>query len=497
MRADPRPLKELFAAAGVPLSGPVPEVSVSQVTDDSREVRPGALFVAVRGAGSDGHRFIAEAARRGAAAVLAEEEVKVPARVACMRVAATRPLLGRLAHAFAGSPSRRLRIAGITGTKGKTTVAWLVHHLLSASGVSCGLVGTICHRIGDRELPSGNTTPGAAPLQEMLAAMADHGQEACAMEVSSHALDQERTAGIRWACGVFTNLAPEHLDYHSGMEAYLEAKLKLFRALPEGAPAIINRDDAGFPLVLEASRGPTVTYSIRGEADLAARDAQMSLEGTSFRLETPEGSLQVRSALFGAHNLENLLAAFGAAAAMGLPLKRAAEAAPSFRGVPGRLERVECGQAFPVFVDYAHTDGSLRRVLEQLRALSGRKILTVFGCGGDRDKAKRPRMGRAAAELSDRVIVTSDNSRSEDPAAIAREVVGGMEGTRTPREVVLDRKEAIRAALEGADEGWLVLIAGKGHEGQQVSAGQTVPFDDRAVAREFLERRRLVRGCEV
>ena len=492
-----RSLKALLEVAGVPVNGPMPDRPVSQVTDDSREVRPGALFVAVRGAGADGHRFVAEAVRRGATAVLVEEELSVPEGIAKVRVLATRPMLGPLAHAFAGAPSDRVRVVGITGTKGKTTVAWLVQHLLSASGLPCGLIGTICHRVGEEELPSGNTTPGAVALQEMLARMAEQGQAACAMEVSSHALDQQRVAGIRWACGIFTNLAPEHLDYHVSMEAYLEAKLRLFRSLPEGAPAVINRDDPSFSLVHEASRGPSLTYSIRGEADLAAREPRMSLEGTSFQLRSPEGSFFIHSTLLGSHNLENLLAALGAAAALGVPLRRAAEAVPTFRGVPGRLERIECGQPFPVFVDYAHTDGSLRRVLEQLRSLSGRRILTVFGCGGDRDRGKRPRMGRAAAELSNRVIVTTDNPRSEAPAAIAREILGGMEGTATPREVLLDRREAIHTALELADENWLVLIAGKGHEGRQIFGGRTVPFDDRAVAREFLERRRVVRGCEV
>lgn len=488
-----RSLKDLLAAAGMAVDGSVPERPVTQVTDDSREVRPGALFVAMRGAGSDGHRFVEAAVRRGAAAVLVQEDLEVPGEVVKVRVPATRPMLGPLAHAFLGSPSDRMRVVGITGTKGKTTVAWLTQHLLSASGFPCGLIGTVCHRVGEEQLPSVNTTPGAVALQEMLVRMAESGQTACAMEVSSHALDQERAAGVRWACGVFTNLAPEHLDYHGSMERYQEAKLRLFRSMPEGALAVINRDDPSFPRVREACRRFPLTYSIRGEADLIAREPRMSLEETSFRLESPEGSFSVRSTLLGAHNLENLLAALCVVRALGLPLRRAVEAVPEFRGVPGRLERIECGQAFPVFVDYAHTDGSLQRVLEQMRTLSARRILTVFGCGGNRDRGKRPRMGRAAAELSDRVIVTSDNPRSEDPAAIVGEIVAGMEGVGTPREVILDRREAIGAALESADENWLVLIAGKGHEGAQIFADRSVPFDDRAVAREFLERRRVVR----
>lgn len=497
MIPKPRSLLELLAAAGARPGGPVTDREIRQLADDSRKVQPGALFVAVRGPGTDGHRFVEQAVKRGAVAVLAEEEVETPPEVAQVRVAATRPLLGPLAGAFFGAPSERLRLVGVTGTKGKTTVAWLTQHLLSAAGLPCGLIGTVCHRLGDREVPSGNTTPGAVALQEMLAEMVRKGLAACSMEVSSHALDQGRADGVRWARGVFTNLAPEHLDYHGDVERYLDAKLRLFRALPEGAMAVINRDDPACGRVREACACPTAAYGLRGGADLTAREVRFSLEGTAFRLECREGSFAARTPLLGEHNLENVLAALGAVITMGVPVERALAALPEFKGVPGRLERIDCGQAFPVFVDYAHTDGSLGRVLEELKGLSGKKVLAVFGCGGDRDRTKRPRMGRVAAESADRVIITSDNSRSEDPEEIAREVLSGMEGSSTPRDVVLDRREAIRSALEAADEGWVVLIAGKGHEGTQVSAGRTVPFDDRAVARELLERRRAARGIEV
>ena len=479
-------LRDLLSAAGLPVEVSVPDLPVTQVTDDSRAVQKGALFVAVPGSATDGHAFADRAVERGAAAVLVEREMTVPAPAVKIRIPSTRAVLGPLAHAFWGGCSERIRVIGITGTKGKTTVAWVAQHLLEKAGMPCGLIGTVFHNIGDGPVSSGNTTPGAIFLQQSLAKMQQRGMKACAMEVSSHALDQQRTDGIHWACGVFTNLAPEHLDYHTTMEQYLRAKLRLFEALPESACAVIHREDPSWKAVRAATRARVLSYGLRKGADLSAGKIQASLEGTQGEFLTPEGAVSFKTHLIGLHNVENLLAAVGAVMAVGVSAGQAAAAAATFAGVPGRLERIECGQPFPLFVDYAHTDGALQRVLQQLRALSSKKILTVFGCGGDRDRAKRPRMGRAAAELSDRVIVTSDNPRSEDPAAIAREILAGAEGAGAPVRVILDRREAIRAALESADEKWVVLIAGKGHEEVQIFADKTVPFDDRAVARELL-----------
>ena len=479
-------LRGLLSAAGLAVEASVPDLPVTQVTDDSRTAQKGALFVAVQGSAVDGHAFTDRAVERGAAAVLVEREVAVPAPAVKIRVSSTRAVMGRLAHAFWGSCSERLKVIGITGTKGKTTVAWLAQHILEKSDVPCGLIGTIFHNLGEGPTSSGNTTPGAVFLQKSLAAMLEKGLKACAMEVSSHALDQQRTDGIRWSCGVFTNLAPEHLDYHATMEEYLRAKLRLFEALPESARAVIHREDPAWEAVRQVTRARVLSYGLKAGADLTAREILASLEGTEGKLCSPEGAVPFKSRLIGLHNVENLLAAVGAAIAVGVPAAQAAEAAATFAGVPGRLERIECGQPFPLFVDYAHTDGALRRILEQLRSLTPHKILTVFGCGGDRDRTKRPRMGRAAAELSDRVIITSDNPRSEDPEAIAREILAGAEGAGAPVQVILDRREAIRAALESADEKWLVLIAGKGHEGAQIFSDRSIPFDDRAVARELL-----------
>ncbi len=482
-------LPDLIQASGLSIDGTVPDCPIRQVTDDSRDVRPDALFVAVKGSRVNGHRFLDDAIARGARVVLIEEGCTVPPSVVKIRVKATRPILGPLAHTFLGSPSKELRLVGVTGTNGKTTVAWLIQHLLEAAHMSCGLVGTVCHRVGQVERPSGNTTPGVVTLQGLLSEMVENGTKACAMEVSSHALDQYRTEGLEWAVGVFTNLSPEHLDYHGTLERYLQAKLRLFQALSSTATAVINRDDPAWRRIQKSTKASVLTYSLRENADLVATDVRTTLQGTECRLITPEGIFPVSWSLIGLHNLENLLAAVGALMGLGVPVRQFLGGVETFAGVPGRLERIDMGQPFSVFVDYAHTDGALQRVLEQLRRVTDRRILVVFGCGGDRDRTKRPRMGQVASTLADRVIITSDNPRSEDPRAIAEEVASGIREGSSPWEIILDRKEAIRRALVSADENWVVLIAGKGHERGQIFGNEVVPFDDLAVVRECLAKR--------
>ena len=483
---NPWRLPQLLWASGIFVSHPVPDLPIRLVTDDSRAVEPQSLFVAIQGTQVDGHRFIGKAVERGARAILLEEEIEVPASVVKIRVPATRPLLGPLAHTFYAAPSRTLKVIGITGTNGKTTVAWLTQHLLEKAQFPCGLIGTVCNRMGEIERPSQNTTPGVIVLQRMLAQMLNEELRACAMEVSSHALDQHRTGGIEWACGVFTNLTSEHLDYHESLENYLKAKLRLFQGLGEKATAVINRDDPVWERVKKATQGRVLTYSLRGDADLVANEIHGSLKGTTCQVKTPQGTFPVGWNLIGRHNLSNLLAALAAVMSLGVPVEQALEGVSSFPGVPGRLERIEEGQPFLVFVDYAHTDGALRRVLTELRATTDKQILVVFGCGGDRDRTKRPRMGRVAASLSDRVIITSDNPRGEDPQVIASEVAAGIKGSSTPWEIILDRREAIRTALEFASSPWLVLIAGKGHETGQILGDRVIPFDERAVVKELL-----------
>ena len=487
--ARPWRLPDLLAASGVQCKGPVPDISIRQVTDDSRSVEKDALFVAVRGTRQDGHRFIAQAVDRGARVIVLEEDYPVPAGLFTVRVTSTRSDLANLAKVFFGAPSRGLKMVGVTGTNGKTTVAWLTQHLLERAGVRCGLIGTVCNRVGPRERPSENTTPGVVALQGLLAQMVKEGLGACAMEVSSHALDQHRTDGVEWACAVFTNLTPEHLDYHVTMERYLQAKLRLFEDLSPSSAAVVNREDPAWERIRLVTKAPVVTYGFQEGADLVAEEIHCSLEETACTIRTPEGTFPVAMRLVGRHNIENLLAALGAGMSLGIPVKRLLEGAASFVGVPGRLERIEEGQPFPVFVDYAHTEEALRRILTQLRAVTSRRLVVVFGCGGDRDRTKRPRMGRVACELADRIVITSDNPRSENPLDIAREVAAGTRGSTTPCGIIVDRREAIRHALESADHRCLILIAGKGHETGQILGDQIIPFDDRVVVRELLNER--------
>lgn len=481
-------LPELLLAAGIHVEAEVPDLPVSQVTDDSRQVRPGALFVAVKGVCHDGHLFIRQALERGAQSVLLEEmeEISLPVGVAALRVKATRSLIGPLIHAFLGFPTHSLRMLAVTGTNGKTTVAYLIQHFLEQSGIPCGLIGTICYRLGSETTPSSNTTPGAVNLNTLFSQMLAKDLQACAMEVSSHALDQHRTDGIRFQCAVFTNLSPEHLDYHRTLEEYLRAKCRLFESLEPAATALINRDDPAWERVLASTRAKVLTYGIHHAADLTAKEIRSSLEGTTCRIVTPEGSFDFHWGLIGSYNVENVLAAVGVGMNCGIPVPKALLALESFPGVPGRLERIQMGQPFPVFVDYAHTDHALRQVLQVLRDASHRRIVVVFGCGGDRDQTKRPRMGRVAAEWADQVIMTSDNPRSENPAGIAKQIAQGLKEMPTPWQIVLDRKKAIQTALGLADSNSLVLIAGKGHETGQVFRDRTIPFDDRAVVREIL-----------
>ena len=492
-RPPPQPLKLLLNSAGIAI-GEIPgNILISQVTDDSRSVVKGALFVAVKGNKADGHRYVMEAVKQGATAVLSEEEMDCPSSVLQIRVPSTRAKLGPLAAAFFGNPSGKLKLIGVTGTNGKTTVSWLIQRILEGAGIPCGLIGTISYRCGDGEQVSSNTTPGAVALQTMLWEMVSRGLPACSMEVSSHALDQDRTKGATWACGVFTNLTPEHLDYHQTLEQYLEAKLCLFKSLSAASTAVINRDDPSWQSVKSATAARVLTYSLNEEADFRALGIRSSLEGTDCFISSPEGRFPFSWGLLGRHNLENLLAALGALNSCSVSIPEALRQAASFQGVPGRLERIEAGQPFPVFVDYAHTDGALRQVLQQLRIVTQKKIILVFGCGGDRDKTKRPRMGKVAAEFSDQIIVTSDNPRSENPGTIAEEVAGGLRGVAASWRIILDRKTAIQAALESADEDSLVVIAGKGHETNQIIGDRVIPFDDRQVARELLAGRQGVR----
>ncbi len=475
------------------------EVGVSDVTDDSRRVKPGSVFVAVKGYQVDGHAYLPQALSAGASAVVIQEPwSKGPAAVPVVRVRDSRRALGLLASRLHDDPSARLRVIGVTGTNGKTTVTYLCKGVLEAAGRRVGLIGTVGYQIGSQQVAAAHTTPGAVELQGLLARMVADGLDCAVMEASSHALALDRTAGCEFDTAVFTNLTQDHLDFHTDMEDYFRAKVRLFTGLAaQGVKtgpkrAIVNMDDPRGARVCSATAVPVWTYSVKQESDIQARDVRLSIAGTTFTAATPAGRFQVESRLVGEHNVYNLLAAIGVGLQEGLSPDTIRQGLLAMTTIPGRFERVEAGQDFSVIVDYAHTEDALARLLAAARALRTGRIITVFGCGGDRDRGKRPKMGRVAAEQSDVVILTSDNPRTEDPMAILREVEAGVRAGLDPARVryqmIPDRRQAIEAAIREARRGDMVLIAGKGHEDYQILGRTRIHFDDREVAREVLKQ---------
>jgi UDP-N-acetylmuramoyl-L-alanyl-D-glutamate--2,6-diaminopimelate ligase len=469
-------------------------VQLHGLTDDSRTVRPGSLFVAVKGEQVDGHAFISHALKAGAAALITQEPAG-PVSVPYVRVADSRRALGLLGSRFHGDPSGRIRMIGVTGTNGKTTTTYVCKALLEALGRQVGLIGTVAYHIGAETIPASHTTPGALELQQLLAKMVDHGLSTAVMEVSSHALAQDRTSGCEYDVAVFSNLTQDHLDFHKTMEEYFEAKLRLFTGLTGRAKpnkrAIINGDDPYGERIKAHCPAPVWTYGLHSRADIRAQQVKLSLGGTTFTAVTPAGTFPVESHLVGKHNVYNLLAAIGVALHEGAMPDQVRRAVTTVTNVPGRFERVVAGQPFTVVVDYAHTEDALVRLLTAAQALKAGRIITVFGCGGDRDRGKRPKMGRAAVQYSDVVILTSDNPRTEDPLAILSEVEAGVTDALRQRPAVqyrkvADRREAIGAAVREAKAGDMVLIAGKGHEDYQIIGTKKFHFDDREVAREAI-----------
>ncbi|MGE5508266.1 MAG: UDP-N-acetylmuramoyl-L-alanyl-D-glutamate--2,6-diaminopimelate ligase [Chitinophagales bacterium] len=473
------------------------EVAITGIAYDSRRVQPGNLFVCIRGLKTDGHFFVNDALARGAAAVVAERDLPDPLPVPLVRVDDTRLALGLVAARFYGYPARGLRLIGVTGTNGKTSTTYLVKAILEAAGHRVGLIGTIRNLIGEREVPTERTTPESLDLQALLAEMRAAGCTHVVMEVSSHAVELKRIAGAEFDLGVFTNLTQDHLDFHGTFEAYRAAKGKFFTSLGHTAKAgrrqaIINADDPSAAYFAQAATVPVLTYGLEQAAQVRAEDIDLTHAGRlRYRLVAPEGQVELNLKLSGRFNVYNSLAAAAAGLAEGAPLetiRRGLEAVP---GVPGRFEVVDAGQDFMVVVDFAHTPDGLENLLRAADAVSrGRKII-VFGCGGDRDRGKRPIMGEIAGRLADYTVVTSDNPRSEDPAAICAEVAAGLARTAPGPggwRVMVDRREAIEHALSLARPGDLVLIAGKGHETYQVFADRTIHFDDREVVREALAR---------
>jgi UDP-N-acetylmuramoyl-L-alanyl-D-glutamate--2,6-diaminopimelate ligase len=457
-----------------------PEVEVSGLAYSTDQVAPGALFFCVRGFRADGHDFAPDAVERGAVALVCERPLGlgVPEVV----VEDVRAAMGPISARFHGDPTAELDVVGITGTNGKTTTAFLVRHVLEAAGIQTGLLGTVTSFVGGVEEPVVRTTPEAVDLQATFRRMLDAGDRAVAMEVSSHALELRRSDGIRFAARVFTNLTQDHLDFHEDMNAYFRAKAKLFEQ--PGGVSIVNVDDEYGRRLAEELGGDAVTFGIEHEADWRAREVRFDNAGSSFTADTPDGQVAVQTRLPGLFNVLNALGARAAAHALGVSAADSAAALAAAERVPGRFEPVDEGQEFTVIVDYAHTPEALDNVLRAARGLTTNRLHVVFGAGGDRDRGKRPQMGRIAAELADRVVVTSDNPRSEGPDAIVDEIIEGS-GPGVDREV--DRAKAIALAIETAGPGDVVVIAGKGHEqGQEFEGGRKEPFDDKDVARRAL-----------
>lgn len=465
------------------------DCEVKGVTADSRLVQENFVFVAIGGNKCDGNSFIEEAIRRGARAVVTEGAVSAGQRghngVIFVETVNSRVALAKLAAEFYGYPSRKLKVIGVTGTNGKTTITYLLEHILRRAGYKTGVIGTINYRFGDRVIPATNTTPGPEKIQQLLAEMFCEDIRYVAMEVSSHALDQMRVAGIDFHAGIFTNLTQDHLDYHKDMEQYFRAKSLLFKGLNAQALAIINRDDAYAQRLMNIANGRVLTYGLKSSSDISASRIRLGPHGTIFSLAAPRVKFDICTKLIGRHNVYNILAAVLFALQEGIPVDTIKDAVESFEIVPGRLEVVDAGQPFRVFVDYAHTEDAMRNVIASLRELDHRRLIVVFGCGGDRDTTKRPKMGRVASELSDEVIITADNPRSEDLNAIIADITRGV--AKNNYTVIPDRRQAIETAIRMAKEDDIVLIAGKGHENYQVFKDKTIDFDDRIEARQCLQ----------
>jgi UDP-N-acetylmuramoyl-L-alanyl-D-glutamate--2,6-diaminopimelate ligase len=462
---------------------------VTGIAYDSRRITPGMLFVAIPGQHADGHAFISNAIERGASAIICERNGISHPRTTKVKVPDVREALARSAAAFYGNPSAGMKVIGVTGTNGKTTVTFMVKAMLEGAGIKTGLLGTVQYEIGDRVIPAQRTTPESLEVQQMMAQMAKAECQACVMEVSSHALEQKRVLGVDFDVGIFTNLTRDHLDYHGTMERYFAAKEKLFKSLAHSrkkSAAVINIDDS-FGARLAGKNRIEFTYGF-ASARLRATQLQLGKDGSRFVVDMPERKFPIRLPLIGRHNVYNALAAIGAGLALDVPLLRIQAALDAMEPVPGRLEGIATGQPFGVYVDYAHTDDALKNVLQSLREITTGRVLVAFGCGGNRDSGKRAKMGHIAAEMADYTCITSDNPRKESPGKIAQQIEQGYRSVKQDGYTVeLDRKRAIRHIIGMAKEGDSVLIAGKGHEAYQEFEDTVVPFDDRQHAREALE----------
>jgi UDP-N-acetylmuramyl-tripeptide synthetase len=470
------------------------DVEITGISTDSRTIDPGHLFIAIAGTAEDGHRYMEDALRRGAVAIVGETIPPDSAGTAVyVKTPDTRTAAAYLAEAFYGYPSKHLNVVGITGTNGKSSTLYLIRSILDAAGFPSSGIGTIGYTIGDRTLPAPNTTPGPVDLSAALRESLDAGHKHVVMEVSSHALDQRRVEAVQFKVAVFTNLSQDHLDYHPSLDEYFRAKVHLFELISKantGACAVIGADDPRSQDIIAATRTETLTFGIAKPADIRAHNVQITMSRTSFDVKTSHGDISIEMKLLGRHSVYNALAATGACLVLGIDLPTIKKGLESLVVVPGRFERIREGQALEVIVDYAHTPEALRSLLESARAICKGKLIIVFGAGGNRDRGKRPEMGKIAASFADFTIVTSDNPRTEDPYRIALDIEIGFQKLGKERGqhylVIIDRREAIEEALTTAEAGDIVLIAGKGHETYQIFSDKTVEFDDRVVVRDWL-----------
>lgn len=475
---------ELFKETDVVPETAIAGIPVTGLQYDSRKVTHGDLFIAIRGYVTDGHRFLQNACDNGAVALVVEEKnasLDVPQIV----VDDSRYMMSLLAKNYYREQLGRIKLIGITGTNGKTTVSYLVRSIVEASGISCGLAGTIAYWIGREQIDAWNTTPEAIDLYAMLAKMQEAGNQMAVLEVSSHALALRRVHGLSFRVGLFTNLSRDHLDFHSSMDSYFAEKTKLFAQLDADGVAVVNFDDAYGRRIIENMTTPVLSYGLEDGADVVARDWSTSARGTRLNVYYKDEDFEIVSPLIGAFNVYNVLSAVAVALAYNIPREAIAYGVAHLKNVPGRLENYVLKNGATAVIDYAHTPDALEKALDVCRGLTNRQLHVVFGCGGDRDKGKRPLMAEVAARLADRVIITDDNPRTEDPLRIIRDIQAGLPAQKDHVEIIHNRAGAIRHALQNAEKGDVVLIAGKGHEKYQIIGTEKRPFDEVEIVKEF------------
>lgn len=459
------------------------DIPIDSIHYDSRQVTPGSLFFCIEGSNVDGHSFAADAVQRGARAVVLSKDVPLPEGVTKIFFEDTRWAMAHIAKAFYGNPARRVKLIGVTGTNGKTSITYLTKSILEQTGMKVGLVGTIANMIGDKKIPAEHTTPEAPDLQKLFKEMVEEGVGAIVMEVSSHSLSLQRVAGCHYDIGIFTNLTQDHLDFHGSLENYREAKAKLFR---QSNLSIINVDDENGKIILDRITGEKMTYGIKENADFYARDIEITVKGVSFTLYTPGGSIDINLNTPGIFSVYNALAAAGACFALNCSLEDIKGGLELVKGVDGRFQLLDTGTPYSVILDYAHTPDGLENILRTAREFAKGRIVTLFGCGGNRDPLKRPLMGEIAGRYSDFCIITSDNPRNEDPMAIIEDILPGIKKTACPYVVIENRREAIEYALKNGMKDDVIILAGKGHETYQILKDRTIHFDEKEIVAEIL-----------